>query len=92
MTGQREVDLKFYPQFGRDEYQLPIFRPLVSETSRQFMLIEVTGSLDRPRVERYPFPNLDERLAELFPELAARQATREEPTVPVISLPKLWRR
>jgi len=92
MTGQREVDLKFYPQFGRDEYQLPLFRPLVSETSRQLMLIEVTGPLDRPRVERYPFPNLDERLTELFPELASRQAVRDEPTLPVISFPKLWRR
>ncbi|MCI0362030.1 MAG: AsmA-like C-terminal region-containing protein [Planctomycetaceae bacterium] len=91
MTGQREVDLKFYPQFGRDEFQLPIFRPLVSETSRQLMLIEVTGTLDRPRVERYAFPNLDERLAELFPELATRQATRDQPP-PVFSLPKLWRR
>ncbi len=91
MTGQRDVDLKFYPQIGRDEFQLPIFRPLVSETSRQFMLIQVTGTLDRPHVERYPFPDLDERLQELFPELAARQAARDEPP-PVISLPKLWRR
>jgi len=91
MTGERDVDLKFYPQFGRDEYQLPIFRPLVRETSRQLMLIEVTGTLDRPRVERYPLPNLDERLAELFPELATRQAARDE-TPPLISLPKLWRR
>jgi hypothetical protein len=92
MTGQRDVDLKFYPQFGRDEYQLPLFRPLVSETSRQFMLIQVTGTLDRPRVERYPFPDLDERLQELFPELAARQAGRDQSPPPLISLPKLWRR
>ncbi len=91
MTGQRNVDLKFYPQIGRDEFQLPFFRPLVSETSRQFMLIQVTGTLDKPHVERYPFPDLDERLQELFPELATRQATREQPP-PVISLPKLWRR
>ena len=79
MTGQRDVDLNFYPQFGRDELQLPIFRPLVSETSRQLMLIQVTGTLDRPHVERYPFPDLEERLQELFPELAAREAARDEP-------------
>jgi hypothetical protein len=92
LTGQRDVDLNFYPQFGRDELQLPIFRPLVSETSRQIMLIQVTGTLDRPHVERYPFPDLEERMQELFPELAARQAARDEPPPPLISLPKLWRR
>jgi hypothetical protein len=91
LRGWRDVDLKFYPQLGRDEFQLPIFRPLVSETSRQMMLIQVTGTLDRPQVERYAFPDLDQRLQELFPEATARQANREPPP-PLLSLPKLFRR
>ena len=89
LTGQRELDLKFHPQFGRDEQHLPIFRPLVSETSRQFMLVEVTGTLDKLRVDRRMLPSLDERLAEMFPEQAARQAAREQ-QAPLINLPKLW--
>ena len=80
MNGQRQIDLKFYPQVGRDEFHLPIFRPLVGEASRQFMLIEVTGTLDRPEVTRTVLPQLDERLQELFPELARQpQAQRHRP-------------
>jgi hypothetical protein len=87
ITGQREVDLAFYPQFGRDEAHLPLFRPLVGEASRQFMLIEVTGTLDRQNVTRTVFPRIDERLAELFPELA-RQAEAGQGPVPLLSLPR----
>jgi len=34
------------------------------------MLIEVTGTLDQPEIDRRVFPRLDEQLAQLFPELA----------------------
>jgi hypothetical protein len=88
MTGQREIDLKFYTQVGRDEMQLPIFRPVLGEASRQFMLIEVTGSLDQPNVHKTAFQRLNERLQELFPELAGQQRQMPEPTLPVISVPR----
>ncbi|MDX1945165.1 MAG: AsmA-like C-terminal region-containing protein, partial [Pirellulaceae bacterium] len=87
MNGQREIDLKFHPQVGRDEFHLPIFRPLVGEASRQFMLIEVTGTLDQPQMQRQVFPQLDERLQDLFPELA-REPKRNDPAPPVISIPR----
>ena len=87
MTGQREIDLKFYTQVGRDEVHLPIFRPVLGEASRQFMLVEVTGTLDQPTVNKTAFPRLNERLQELFPELAG-QRQLPEPTVPVISMPQ----
>jgi hypothetical protein len=66
---------------------LPFMRPLVGEASRQFLLIEVTGTLDRQNVTRTVFPRIDERLAELFPELA-RQADERESSVPLLSLPR----
>jgi hypothetical protein len=92
MTGRRDIDLKFYPQLGPDETHLPIFRPLVGEASRQFMLIEVTGTLDKQNVTRTVFPQLDERLAQLFPELAARQAElqaeRQSTGPPILDLPR----
>jgi hypothetical protein len=87
MNAQRQIELKFHPQMGRDELTLPIFRPLIGEASRQFMLIEVTGSLDRPHVTRTVLPQLDERLQELFPELA-RQPERKDPTLPIITMPR----
>ena len=89
LTSQREVDLRFHPQLGRDEFQLPIFRPLVSETSRQFLLIEVTGTLDQTRVVRTVLPQLDERLAELFPELA-RDEPGQASRPSLFELPRLW--
>ena len=66
-AGQREIDLKFHPLMGREERFIPLVRPLVGETGRQFMLIEVTGSLDAPQVKRTVFPQLDEQLEQLFP-------------------------
>jgi hypothetical protein len=92
MTGRRDLDFKFYPQLGRDETHLPIFRPLVGEASRQFMLIEVSGTLDKQQVTRTVFPQLDERLAQLFPELAVRQAEiqaeRDAAGPPILTLPR----
>jgi hypothetical protein len=56
------------------------------------MLIEVTGTLDKQNVTRTVFPQLDERLAQLFPELAARQAElqaeRQSPGPPILELPR----
>jgi hypothetical protein len=77
LTSAREIDMKLYTQVGRDEAYLPIFRPLVGDVSRQFLLFEVTGSVDRPVVNRQVFPNLNERLQELFPELAQIGSPRE---------------
>jgi hypothetical protein len=74
MNAQRQIDLKFYPLVGREERHLPIFRPLLGETGREFMLIEVTGTLDQPQIDRQVFPRLDARLAQLFPELAREEA------------------
>ena len=92
ITAQKTVDLQFYTQVGRDELQVPIFRPILGEASRQFMLIEVTGTLEDPIVNKQAFPRLNERLQQLFPELAREMQTVEPPapTSPTPLLP--WRR
>jgi hypothetical protein len=77
MNSQRQIDLKFYPLVGREERHLPIFRPLLGQTGQELMLIEVTGTVDQPEVRRTPFPRLDARLQQLFPELG-----RNEPAAP----------
>ena len=86
LNAQRQIDLKFYPLFGREEWHLPIFRPLVGETGRQFMLIEVTGTLDRQDVHRQVFPRLDDQLKQLFPELAREGPAERD--LPILSLPR----
>lgn len=79
IAAQKTVDLQFYTQVGRDEMQMAIFRPLLGEASRQFMLIEVTGTLENPLVTKQAFPRLNERLQQLFPELARDVQTVEPP-------------
>ena len=69
VTGRRELALKFYTQIGQGELQ--IFRPLVGDMNRQFMLIEVTGPLERPISRKTAFPKLNENLRQIFPELAS---------------------
>jgi hypothetical protein len=86
LNDQRQLDLKFHPIVGREDHHLPIFRPLLGETGREFMLIEATGTLDRLEVTRKVFPRIPEQLQQLFPELV-RDAPLE-PTVPVISMPR----
>jgi hypothetical protein len=70
MDFQRRIGLKFYTMVGRDELQVPILRPVLGEASRQFLLIEVVGSLDQPKVRTTPFPGLNETLQQIFPEVA----------------------
>jgi hypothetical protein len=86
MNAQREIDLKFHPLMGREERIIPLVRPIVGETGRQFMLIEVTGPLGEPQVKRTMFPRLDEQLEQLFPELAREELM--EPAKPLLSLPQ----
>lgn len=69
LSGQRQLDLKFYPVMGREDRQLPFLRPLLGQTGQEFMLIEVSGPLDQPDIRRTPFPRLDAQLTQLFPEL-----------------------
>lgn len=81
INAQRQLDLKFYPIVGRTEWQWPLIRPLLGQTGREFMLIEVTGTLDRTDLKRTVFPRFDERLQQLFPELVRQNPN--EPAVPV---------
>jgi len=90
---QQQIDLKFYPLVGREEWHLPVMRPLLGETGRELMLIEVTGTLDQPEIRRVPFPRLDAQWQQLFPELARDPSDRMPwlgPLAPRAALPP-WR-
>jgi hypothetical protein len=81
MNAQRELNLTFHPIVGREERHLPMFLPLLGETGREIMQIEVTGTLDQPEVRRRVLPRLDDQLQQLFPELARAEG---EPAAPPI--------
>lgn len=90
---QKQVDLLFYTQVGRRDIQA--LRPLLAEASPNFLLIEVTGTIDHPSVKKTAFPALNETLRELFPDLAgsddARDPRREARSpLPLVRSP--WRR
>jgi hypothetical protein len=70
MNLQRQLNLDFYALVGREESQLPIFRPLFKEAARNVLLLEVTGTLNDPVVTPHPFPELNETLQYLFQEPA----------------------
>lgn len=76
MDLNRQVNLEFYALVGREEFQLPVIRTLLAEASRNILLIQVKGTLDNPDVIKKPLPELDDTLQRLFPETAARAASR----------------
>jgi hypothetical protein len=87
LIGCRDLKLTFYTQIGRGELQ--IFRPLVGDVNRQFMLIEVTGPLEHPVSRKTAFPKLNENLQKIFPELASDDRNMSAP-VPrgILSAPR----
>jgi hypothetical protein len=91
---QKQVDLMFYTQVGRRDIQA--LRPLLAEASPNFLLIEVTGTIDQPSVKKTAFPALNETLREMFPEVANGEGGPSQgrgEARPALSLPgSLWRR
>lgn len=66
----RQIKLNFYTVVGRDEWQLPIVRPLLGEASRQMMQIRVDGTLDDPQVKPEAFPEAKQFLQQVQEDLA----------------------
>ncbi len=71
---QQEILLNFYSIVGRDEYQIPVLRYVLAEASKRILEIQVAGTLADPRIQRTAFPELDDTLRILFPELGRRGA------------------
>jgi hypothetical protein len=74
---QRQINLNFYALVGREEVTFPLLRPLFKEASRNVLAIQVNGTLDHPNITRHAFPELNETLQQLFPDLQARDGTRQ---------------
>jgi hypothetical protein len=74
------LNLDFYAVVGREEAQLPLFRPLFQQAARNVLSIKVKGTLNEPLVTPQAFPELNETLQELFPE-TARDASLSLPEI-----------
>jgi len=84
VSRDRRINLNFYTIVGRHEVPLPIIQPLLGEAARQFMMIHVTGTLDKPVTTPEMLPGLNETLQQLFPEELTGQpnSARPPPSVP----------
>lgn len=93
MDLQRNINAQFYAAIGRDQFYVPVIRPLLGETSRSFLLIEVDGTLDNPDVRRKAFPEISQRLQQLLPPDVAERVS-ERPLLPRIGdiVPRIRRR
>lgn len=70
------IDLDFYAAVGqgRGNLEIPLLRNVLAEASRNLLKIEVVGSLDKPRVQSTPLPELDETMERFFKDLNQRIA------------------
>ena len=71
----RQIDLKFHTIMGRNEFNARLFRNLVGQASANLLLIEVTGSVDNPQVERRALPAVNEFVEQLGEGPLANQKT-----------------
>jgi hypothetical protein len=70
---RKDIDLELYSYVGRRPIY-SVVSPLLSESRyATFMMIEITGTLDNPVMERRPFPQIEATLQQIFPEVAERR-------------------
>lgn len=74
MDMNRRVNLDFYALVGREEFQLPLVKTLLTEASKNILQIQVVGTVDQPQLIRKPLPELDDTLQRIFPESVPRTA------------------
>ncbi len=53
-----EIQLAFYSLIGRPDRQIPLVGPLLGDASRRLMEIQVSGTIDQPKIETQALPVL----------------------------------
>jgi hypothetical protein len=72
---RRELDLELYSYVGRRVPLSSVLTPLLPESRyATFMLVQVTGTLDNPHLERKAFPQLEAMQQQIFPDKATATA------------------
>ena len=80
MNLDTEIDFNFYTIVGRSEFVIPLISPLLGLASRQFLRIQIDGTLGQPNPPlREVLPGLSDALRQLFPELEDREPLTKRP-------------
>ncbi|MDP6444966.1 MAG: AsmA-like C-terminal region-containing protein [Pirellulaceae bacterium] len=74
MDLKRNINLDLYALVGRDRDYVPFVRPVFRQAARSILQVEVTGTLENPEVERKAFPELSDRIQQVFPETINRNS------------------
>ncbi len=65
VTFDRQLDLKFHSTVGRNDFRVPMLRSMIGQASANLLLINVTGPMENAKVERDPFPAVNEFVEQL---------------------------
>ena len=75
------IDLELLGYVGRRRQVSRVVEPILPGSRfASFMLIEVSGAIDDPKMIRRPFPQIEGLVSQMFPELAERR--KENPLLP----------
>ncbi len=78
----RGLKMSFYTMVGRDEFHIPLIRPIVGAASQQALQINLGGTLDNPQVTTNVLPGINEMIKQLFPEELRGNSLQLTPPLP----------
>ncbi len=84
MNLDTQINLTFRAIVGRGDWQLPVLRNMLANTSEQIMQIHVDGTVDHPAIRREAFPGVNQALQQL-------QADLQNPGPPPATAPEARR-
>jgi hypothetical protein len=76
LQGDRELDLRFSPLYGRDGTRVPILSTAVREASDRVLDVRVTGPLADPVIRPEPLPGVIGRASQAVRDLSERREDR----------------
>lgn len=76
LQGDRELDLRLTPHYGRDERRIPLVGDALREVSSRAVALHVTGPLSSPAIRPEPLPDFVTPLGEYMRRLGERRAAR----------------
>jgi hypothetical protein len=78
LQGERELDLRFSPAYGRDERNVPILSTAMREASGRMFDLRVTGPLANPTIRPEPLPDVLTRASQAMRRLAPERTKVQE--------------
>lgn len=75
---RRDIQLQLYTYVGRRLPVRNVISPLLADSRfATLMMVEVDGTLDNPNMQRKPFPQLEDTLQTIFPDVAQQRPLRD---------------